>query len=148
MSTDTRPILVLEDNNEDFTTLMRLMRKQGLTNPVFRCIDGQEVLDFLSHQGKRAETSATPRPALILLDLNVPGKEGRTVLKQIKSDETLTQIPVAIVSTSANPKDVEYCFAHGANTYLLKPVDLEKFAYALHIFFEYWLAISVLPGSV
>jgi len=142
---DSRPLLVLEDNNEDFATLQRLMRKQGLTNPVFRCITGQQVLDFLRHQGRYSDSATAPRPVLILLDLNVPGKDGRVVLQEIKSEEALKHIPVAVISTSANIKDVTFCYTHGANTYLVKPVDLAKLTRALWLFFEYWLTVSVLP---
>jgi len=143
-ASDTRPLLILEDNNEDFATLQRLMRKQGLTNPVFHCVTGQEVLDFLRYQGPFNDPASAPRPALILLDLNVPGKDGRTVLQEIKSDKELKHIPVAIFSTSANTKDVALCYAYGANTYLVKPVDLEKLTRNLRVFFEYWLTVSVL----
>ena len=143
-ASDTRPLLVLEDNNEDFATLQRLMRKQGLTNPVFHCVTGQEVLDFLRHQGPYNDPATAPRPALILLDLNVPGKDGRTVLQEIKSDKAFKHIPVAIFSTSANAKDVALCYAYGANTYMIKPVDLGKLTRNLQLFFEYWLTVSVL----
>jgi CheY-like chemotaxis protein len=143
-ASDTRPLLVLEDNNEDFATLQRLMRKQGLTNPVFHCVTGQEVLDFLRHQGPYRDSATAPRPSLILLDLNVPGKDGRTVLQEIKSDEAFKHIPVAIFSTSANAKDIAFCYAYGANTYLVKPVDLGKLTRNLQMFFEYWLRVSVL----
>ena len=143
-TSDTRPLLVLEDNNEDFATLKRLMRKQGLTNPVFHCVTGQEVLDFLRHQGPYNDPATAPRPSLILLDLNVPGKDGRAVLQEIKSDETFKHIPVAIFSTSTNAKDVAFCYAYGANTYLVKPVDLGKLTRNLQLFFEYWLTVSVL----
>lgn len=144
---DTRPLLVLEDNNEDFATLRRLMRKQGLTNPVFRCVTGEQLLDFLRHQGCYSDPVTAPRPVLILLDLNVPGKDGRMVLQEIKSEEALKQIPVAVLSTSANAKDVAFCYAHGVNTYLVKPVDLEKLTRTVRLFFEYWLMAAVLPES-
>ena len=144
-ATDTRPLLVLEDNNEDFATLQRLMRKQGLTNPVFRCVTGERLLDFLRHRGCYSDPATAPRPVLILLDLNVPGKDGRMVLQEIKSEETLRHIPVAVISTSASAKDVAFCYAHGANTYLVKPVDLEELTRTLRLFFEYWLTASVLP---
>jgi CheY-like chemotaxis protein len=143
---DTRPLLVLEDNDEDFATLQRLMRKQGLTNPVFRCITGQQALDFLRRQGRYSDPETAPRPILILLDLNVPGKDGRVVLQEIKSEEALKQIPVAVISTSTNEKDVTFCYVHGANTYLVKPVDLEKLTRTFQLFFEYWLTVPVLPG--
>lgn len=144
-ASDPRPLLVLEDNNEDFATLQRLMRKQGLTNPVFRCVTGEQLSDFLHHQGRYSDPTTAPRPVLILLDLNVPGKDGRMVLQEIKSEDALKQIPVAVLSTSANDKDITYCYAHGANTYLVKPVNLEKFSHTLRMFFEYWLTASVLP---
>jgi CheY-like chemotaxis protein len=142
---DIRPLLVLEDNDEDFATLQRLMRKQGLTNPVFRCITGQQALDFLRHEGRYSDPATAPRPVLILLDLNVPGKDGRAVLQEIKSEEALKHIPVAVISTSANAKDIAFCYRYGANTYLVKPVDLEKLTHSFRVFFEYWLTVSVLP---
>lgn len=144
---DLRPILVLEDNPEDFLTLRRLMRKQGLTNPVFHCGTGQEVLDFLQHQGAYSDPTTAPRPVLIMLDLNVPGKDGRMVLQEIKSNLAFKDIPVAIFSTSSHAKDVALCYASGANTYLVKPVDLDKLTRNLQLFFEYWLTTSLLPSD-
>src|SRR5262245_31014824 len=142
---DARPLLVLEDNDEDFETLVRLMRKQGLGNPDFRCLDGQELLQFLYRRGLYADPKTAPRPVLLMLDLNVPGTDGREVLKILQGDPQFKALPVAVVSTSANPKDVADCFRHGANTYVVKTIALEDYYHALSLFFEYWLTVSVLP---
>src|SRR5215813_2725342 len=134
---DLRPILVLEDNDEDFETLVRLMHKQGLENPVFRCLDGQELLHFLYRRGVYADPKTAPCPVLLLLDLNVPGTDGREVLKILKKDPQLKVLPIAVVSTSNNPKDIADCFRHGANTYVVKTIVLEDYRRALSVFFEY-----------
>lgn len=136
-------ILIVEDSDEDYETAIRAFRKSGMGNPVARCGDGDEALDFLHRRGRFAEESSVP--GLILLDLNLPGADGHEVLAEIKRDERLKTIPVIVLTSSADPRDIERCYAAGANSYVRKPVSFEGFLDAVRRLKEYWFEIAVLP---
>jgi CheY-like chemotaxis protein len=139
------PILVVEDNDEDFDMLQLAFQGAAISHPLFRCEDGEETLEFLFHQGRHADAERAPRPGLILLDLNLNGLDGRHVLERIKAEPALRSIPVIVLSTSDNPRDVQSCYQSGASGYLLKPVDLERFESMVRRFKEFWLEFVVLP---
>ncbi|BAZ54017.1 two-component system response regulator [Nostoc sp. NIES-4103] len=143
-----QPLLVIEDSDEDFEALCRVMYKQAVVNPVFRCTDGDEALDFLYHKGPYYNEQNAPRPSVILLDLNLPGTDGREVLEQIKQDEEFKHIPVVIFTTSSNPKDIEICYRYCVASYILKPIDINRLVQTIHGFITYWLDIVVLPDAV
>jgi CheY-like chemotaxis protein len=142
-----QPLLIVEDSDEDFSVLKRFLGEAALESPIYRCIDGEDALAFLHQTGDYADTVQAPRPALVLLDLNLPGTDGREVLQHIKDDPVLNIIPVVVLTSSGNPIDVESCYTAGANAYLLKPVHLEKFRHCIRAFVETWFAMSVLPGA-
>lgn len=142
-----QPILIVEDSDQDFEAVERVMRQLTGTNPLFRCTDGDDALDFLYRTGVYADPQKAPRPALILLDLNLPGTGGREVLEQIKQDEEVKVIPVVVFTTSANPTDVEVCYKNGASGYILKPVDFNKFIEMMRVIIEYWFAFIILPNK-
>lgn len=142
-----QPLLVVEDSDEDFEALMRMMKKASVLNPVYRCIDGEDALDYLNQEGQYRLPGAAIRPSLILLDLNLPGTDGREVLDHIKQTEHLRKIPVIVLTTSSNPKDVQTCYDYGVNSYLLKPMSLSKFQRVIQTFLDYWLNVVVLPDS-
>lgn len=142
------PILVVEDSDEDFETLTRLMKRSCIINPIFRCCDGEEALEFLDQENCDGLAGSTPRPSLVLLDLNLPGTDGREVLQHIKNNAALSAIPVVILTTSSNPKDLEFCYSNGANSYLLKPMSLKKFQRSIQILIDYWFeAVMLLDTS-
>ena len=141
----THPLLVVEDSDEDFVVLNRLMQHMAVQNPVYRCTDGDEVLDFLYHEGSYQNPDLAPRPSVMLLDLNLPGTDGREVLEQLKQDTQLQKIPVVIFTTSKNPQDIEFCYRHGANGYLIKPMDLEQLQTSVQAFVDYWLSTNISP---
>lgn len=141
----TQPILIVEDSDEDFEAVGRIMRRSAVTNPLFRCTDGDDALDFLYRTGAYSNPQIAPRPALILLDLNLPGTDGREVLEQIKQDENLKIIPVLVFTTSSNPRDVEECYKNGANGYIIKPIDLNRFMEMMRVVMDYWFQVIVLP---
>ena len=85
------------------------------------------------------------RPAIILLDLNLPGTDGREVLEQIKQDKSLKSIPVVIFTTSSNPRDIEACYQYGVNGYIIKPVDVNELKRTIQVFLSYWLEVNTLP---
>ena len=143
-----RPLLVIEDSDEDFEALCRIMKKQAVVNPVFRCSDGEEALDFLYHTGTYSDSQNSPRPALILLDLNLPGTDGREVLEKIKQDEEFRYIPVVVFTTSSNPKDIEICYQYCVASYMLKPIDINRLVETIKTFITYWLDIVILPDAV
>jgi two-component system, response regulator len=141
----SQPILLVEDSPEDFETTQRAFRKSGLRNPIFRCSDGEEALDFLFRRGQYAEPGKAPRPGVILLDLNLPGTDGREVLAEIKADPSLKQIPVVVLTTSADERDVEGCYRAGASSYIQKPVNLDGFMRAIERLNDYWFEVVILP---
>ncbi len=138
------PLLVAEDSDEDFVTLQRLMQRMKVQNPIYRCTDGDSVLDFLQQVGE-SEESDRALPSVILLDLNLPGTDGRDVLAQLKQDQSLREIPIVVFTTSSNPKDIEFCYQNGANGYLIKPMDARELQRTIQAFVDYWLEANMPP---
>ena len=145
LSSLSQPILLVEDSPEDFETTQRAFRRSGLKNPIFRCSDGDEALDFLHRKGAFADPDKAPRPGVILLDLNLPGTDGREVLSDIKADPALQQIPVIVLTTSSDDRDIDACYRAGASSYIQKPVDLEGFMKAIERLNDYWFEVVILP---
>jgi len=140
-----RPILVVEDSPEDFEATRRSLQRGGFVHPLVHVENGDAALDYLFHRGHFARGERSPRPRLILLDLNLPGTDGRQVLASIKADEQLRQIPVVVFTTSRDDRDVAACYRAGANSYVQKPVDLPEFRRALDSLKSYWFETVVLP---
>jgi two-component system response regulator len=143
----TQPILIVEDSDADYEATMRAFRKSGMLNPLYRCVDGEDALDFLSNRGEYSDITQHPRPGVILLDLNLPGTDGREVLQFIKQTEHLKSIPVIVLTTSTDERDIKRCYAYGANTYVQKPVDFEGFVQAIQRLKEYWFEVAILPEN-
>jgi CheY-like chemotaxis protein len=139
------PLLLVEDSPEDYEATRRAFRKAGFRHEVLHCETGDDALDFLHRRGRYADPLASPRPAVILLDLNLPGTDGRDVLVEIKSADTLASIPVVVLTTSADVRDVETCYRAGANSYVQKPVDLEGFMRTIRAVHDYWFGAVILP---
>jgi CheY-like chemotaxis protein len=144
-STSSQPILLVEDSPEDFEATLRAFQKSGLKNTVLRCEDGDEALDYLHRRGKYADPERSPRPGVILLDLNLPGTDGRQVLNEIKNSERLRDIPVVVLTTSADERDITACYRAGANSYIQKPVDIDGFMKAIERLNGYWFEVVILP---
>lgn len=145
MVTPNQPILLVEDSPEDFEATVRAFNRSGLRNPIIRCEDGDSALDYLHRRGRYAGPEQTPRPGVILLDLNLPGTDGREVLQEIKGSEELRQIPVIVLTTSTDDRDVTACYQAGANSYIQKPVDMDGFIRAIERLNGYWFEVVVLP---
>jgi CheY-like chemotaxis protein len=141
----SHPILLVEDSPEDFEITVRAFRRTNMANPIHRCIDGEDALDYLHRRGTYADPALAPRPAIILLDLNLPGTDGREVLAEIKRDGNLKEIPVVVLTTSADESDIENCYRAGANSFVQKPVDLPGFIAAIQRLKDYWFEIVLLP---
>ncbi|MDJ0574136.1 MAG: response regulator [Xenococcaceae cyanobacterium MO_234.B1] len=143
-----QPLLIIEDSDEDFEALERMIIKAQISNPIYRCEDGEEALDFLFHEGEYEDESLSPRPSLIVLDLNLPGTDGREVLAELKQNQDLQTIPVVIFSTSSNPKDIDACYRQGISGYIVKPMDTQRLNQLVQTFLEYWFNVVELPSSV
>lgn len=144
-STTSQPILLVEDSPEDFEATLRAFQKSGLKNTLLRCEDGDEALDYLHRRGKYADPAQSPRPGVILLDLNLPGTDGRQVLSEVKNSEHLRDIPVVVLTTSADERDITACYRAGANSYIQKPVDIDGFMKAIERLNGYWFEVVILP---
>lgn len=147
MLSNSQPILLVEDTPEDAEATLRAFKKAGMANPIFHCTDGDDALDYLRQQGKYADPAKAPRPGMILLDLNMPGTDGREVLSEIKADESLRQIPVIVLTTSADERDIQSCYRDGANSYIQKPVDMKGFLESIQRLVDYWYHIVLLPKT-
>jgi CheY-like chemotaxis protein len=144
ISTTIRPveILLVEDSPSDADLTEEALSDGKVLNHLHWVEDGVEALAFLRRQGKY---SKAPRPDLILLDLNLPKKDGREVLAQIKADPSLKLIPVVILSTSAAERDILKTYELNANCYVTKPIGLEQFISVVKLIEEFWLALVKLP---
>ena len=138
-------LLIVEDSDEDFTALVRVINQAEISYPVYRCEDGEEALDFLYREGEYADKSLAPRPSLIILDLNLPGTDGREVLATIKQDRKLKTIPIVIFSTSSNSKDVDACYGQGVTGYIVKPMNTKRLNQLVQTFLDYWFKVVELP---
>jgi CheY-like chemotaxis protein len=135
------PVLVVEDSDEDFETVMTAARMAGIGHEVRRAVSGDDCLLLL-----RGTPGLPPvHAALVLLDLNTPHGDGRYALEQMYAEAQLRAIPVVVVSTSANPRDVDSCYTFGANAYHVKPVSHAEHLEVLRSVFAYWLGSVVLP---
>jgi CheY-like chemotaxis protein len=142
-------LLVVEDSDEDFAALNRIVA-QICTFPltVHRCISGDDALDFLNKEGEYQNIADVLPIRLILLDLNLPGTDGREVLAMIKKSDTLKTIPVIVLSTSSNPKDIEDCYQSGVNSYMLKPMNISELKTSMQMMLDYWFKVAILPADI
>jgi CheY-like chemotaxis protein len=141
-------LLIIEDSDEDFEALSRIINLVStLALLIHRCIDGDDALDFLDRVGKYSNLGDLAHPDLIILDLNLPGTDGREILAIIKQSPTLRTIPVVVFSTSSNPKDIEVCYQSGANSYMLKPMNINLLKDSVRMMIDYWFKATVLPNS-
>jgi CheY-like chemotaxis protein len=140
---DYGPLLIVEDSDEDFYAMQRALGKT-LPCEVVRCRTGSEALDYLFRRGAYAQAIL---PSLVLLDLNLPGKDGRAVLEQVKHDAMLRAVPIVVVSTSDNPTDIARCYTIGCSGYLVKALAYERLASALQILCAYWFTVVTLPQA-
>lgn len=137
-------ILLVEDNPGDVRLTMEALKEGKVMNKLTVAKDGIEALACLRRQGKFADAV---RPDLILLDLNLPKRDGREVLADIKADENLKRIPVVVLTTSQDERDVLKSYDLYANCYITKPVDLEQFVTVVKSIEDFWLGIVVLPKN-
>lgn len=136
-------VLLVEDNPGDARLTREALREGKLRNRIHHARDGVEALAFLRHEGEYRDA---PVPDIILLDLNMPRKDGREVLAEIKADPKLRFIPVVILTTSEAENDIVRSYELHANCYITKPVDLDKFTKIVHTIEDFWLEVVTLPN--
>jgi len=140
-------ILLVEDNKDDVELTLHALRKEKLANSIHVARDGEEALEFLFCNGVHAERSMERPPKLILLDLKLPKVDGMEVLRRIKADERTKTIPVVILTSSKEERDLVNGYGLGANSYIQKPVDFDRFREMVKTVGLYWLGINQLPVS-
>lgn len=138
-------ILLVEDNPGDYRLAMEVFKEAKVNNTLHIVTDGVEAIKFLNNEGKYEDS---PRPDLILLDLNLPKKDGKEVLADIKADENLKRIPVVILTVSSAEEDIVKSYDLHANAYITKPIDLDQFINVVHSIENFWLSIVKLPNGV
>lgn len=137
-------ILLIEDNPADIRLTQEVLKEGKINNVLNIATDGEEALCYLNKEG---EFASSPTPDIILLDLNLPKKDGREVLSEIKSNPKLSQIPVIILTTSTAEKDIVTTYQHHANCYISKPVDFNQFIDVVRSIENFWLSIVKLPPT-
>lgn len=142
-----KSILLVEDNPSDVRLTRRALQKKNVLNDLVVARDGQEALDYIFGTGAFADRDVSHQPAVILLDLKLPRIDGLEVLKTIKGDERTQMIPVVILTTSKEDRDLEAAYKLGANSYIVKPVDFNQFADAVSNLGMYWLVLNESPGE-
>lgn len=136
--TDNVPILLVEDDLVDVKTVQRAFKENRIVNPLYTAGNGQMAMEFLRRQGSFASPESSPRPGIILLDLNMPVMNGIEFLKEVKSDDELKSIPVVVLTTSKEENDRMSSYNLGIAGYIVKPVEFDKFVEAIKTIQMYW----------
>jgi CheY-like chemotaxis protein len=147
--TAAKPIVILmaDDDADDRMLTRDALEESRLANELRFVADGEELMEYLLHQGRYAAPADSPRPGVILLDLNMPRKDGREALREIKAHPDLRRIPVVVLTTSKAEEDVYRSYDLGANSYVTKPVTFEALVEVMRGLGRYWVEIVELPGE-
>ena len=143
---DPKVILLAEDDADDRMLVTRVLEKELMVRDGRAVWNGEELMDYLKQRGKYADSESSPRPSLILLDLNMPRKDGREALQEIKDDPNLRRIPVVVLTTSNSDVDVEQSYDAGVNAYITKPARFADMVDAFRVLHKFWFEIVRLPG--
>jgi CheY-like chemotaxis protein len=146
---DGRPIVILlaDDDAEDRMLAANALEESRVVNDLRFVEDGEELLDYLYHRGQYAADGVSPTPGLILLDLNMPRKDGREALREIKADPDLRRIPVVVLTTSKAEEDIYRTYDLGANSFITKPVSFDGLVSVMRDIGRYWIEIVELPPA-
>ncbi len=137
-----RPILLVEDNPDDEALTLRAFSKNEVRRPVVVAHDGVEAIEYLFGTGEYANRDRHPLPEVILLDLKLPRIDGLEVLRRIRAEEATAMLPVVVLTTSGEPRDVQQAYQLGANSYIRKPVDYQDFVKYIDAIVTYWLRLN------
>lgn len=142
--TDLQPvdILIVEDDPRDAELIRRALQRAKLTNPLHLASDGVEALEFLFSEGRYRERAGSPNPKVVFLDLKLPKVDGLEVLRALRADERTRSIPVVVLTSSREAPDVEEAYRLGVNSYIVKPLDFDKFVDAVGELGFYWLLLN------
>jgi len=143
-SASPKSILIVEDSEDDYEAIIRAFEKAELTAPVLWCRTGDEAVSFLKNFSKQG-AKHSEMPYFVLLDLNMPGMDGREILEFIKEDSSLKPMPVIIFTTSSNERDINRCYQSGANAYMPKPPSFSAMVDVVRSLKNYWLDTALLP---
>lgn len=138
-------IVMADDDDDDYLLTKKALQESKLLNKLYRVKDGEELLEYLRHEGQFANTDKFERPGVILLDLNMPRKDGREALKEIKSDPDLSDIPVVVFTTSKAEEDIYKSYQLGVNSFITKPVTFDNLIQVMQALGRYWFEIVALP---
>lgn len=141
-------LLLVEDNQDDVELTLHALRKENLANNIHVARDGEEALEFLFCNGAHADGSLNSPPKLVLLDLKLPKVDGMEVLRRLKGDVRTKTIPVVVLTSSREERDLVNSYGMGANSYIQKPVDFEQFRETVKSMGFYWLVINQAPVAV
>ncbi len=145
MTIDLVTILLVEDNPMDVELTVRAFKHNKMSNPVKIARDGQEALDYINRRNEFADPHASPVPGLVLLDIRLPRVSGLEVLRELKAHPVYRQVPVVMLTTSRDDGDITTSYALGANSYIVKPVDFDKFLEVVERIELYWILTNVQP---
>ncbi len=145
MSGEPLVILLVEDDRDHAELILRAFEDHRVANKVYHVLDGEAALNYLVRKGEYASPEKSPRPHVVLLDLRIPKIDGLEVLKRIRGCEGLAKLPVVVLTTSAAETDVARAYEHHANSYVVKPVDFEKFNQLMDDLGFYWLGWNHYP---
>lgn len=138
-------ILMADDDDDDFLLTKKALKESKLLNQLIRVKDGEELIEYLRQEGKYENDENCIRPGVILLDLNMPRKDGREALKEIKSDKSLSSIPVIVFTTSKAEEDIYKSYELGVNSFITKPVTFDNLTQVMRTLGTYWFEIVELP---
>lgn len=149
MSNENKPIVILlvDDDEEDRMLACDALAESRLSNEIYCATDGEDLMDYLNHRGKYTIPASAPRPGLILLDLNMPKKDGREALREIKADPGLRHIPVVVLTTSKAEEDIYRSYDSGASSFISKPVTFDGLVELMKGLGRYWFEIVDLPAQ-
>ncbi len=140
-------ILIADDDPDDRMLIEEAFEENRISNELYFVEDGEELLEFLQHEGKWSDPETSPRPGLILLDLNMPRMDGREALRRIKANPALANIPVVVLTTSKQEEDILRTYGLGVNSFITKPVTFEGLLRVTQVLTSYWIEIVQLPGQ-
>lgn len=147
MENQIAQVLLVDDNDDHAELVIRQLTEHAVNARLTRVADGQEALDYLFHNGKYANPDESPRPHVVFLDLRLPKVDGLEVIKILKESEELRKIPIVVLTTSEAERDVTRAYVYHANSYVVKPVDFDKFRDLMSELGIYWLNWNTRPSS-